>query len=40
MCREEKPGTKFSWCLEGRGLLWALDDAVLLFGGGCLVGWL
>lgn len=40
MCREGQPGTKFSWCLEGRGLLWALGDVVLLFGGGCLVGWL
>lgn len=40
MCKEGQPGTKFSWCLEGRGLLWALGDAVLLFGGGCLVGWL
>lgn len=31
-CRERKSGTKFSWCLERRRLLWALGDAVLLFG--------
>lgn len=37
LCREGKPGTKFSWCLEGRGLLWALGDVVLLFSGGWLV---
>lgn len=36
-CREGKPGTKFSWCLEGRILLWALGDVVLLFGGGCSI---
>lgn len=37
MCKEGQPGSKFSWCLEGRGLLWALGDVVLLFGGGWLV---
>lgn len=36
-CREGKSGTKFSWCFEGRGLVWALGGVVLLFGGGCLL---
>lgn len=36
-CREGKSGTKFSWCFEGRGLVWALGGVVLLFGGGVFV---
>lgn len=33
-CREGKSGTKFSWCLEGRRLLWALGDVVCCLLGG------